>query len=388
MFDTQLFSYATPRQIEYMQAMEQHGSFRKAAKALGIHSRAIERGIAAVKHKAALQGYSPEHHMTKTAPDGFITRGVSSYFDADGNLKGQWVKTSVDRQKQEELMRAAYEGMSADLKRVAPIAKPQHCDAQLATQYTFTDSHVGMLAWGQETGADWDLEIAERTLVGCFEQMMKGSPEAKVGVICQLGDFLHQDSIEALTPTSGHLLDSDGRFPKVVTTAIRILRRIVDMALHKHEKVVVIMAEGNHDISSSIWLRVMFKALYENEPRVEVIDSPLPYYVYQHGKTMLAFHHGHLRKNDQLPLLFASQFPMVWGTTTKRYAHTGHRHHIEEKEHSGMLVVQHPTLASRDAYAARGGWISERQVRAISYHTEHGEVARTTIVPEMLAGVP
>jgi hypothetical protein len=48
-------------------------------------------------------------------------------------------------------------------------------------------------------------------------------------------------------------------------------------------------------------------------------------------------------------------------------------------------VVQHPTLAARDAYAARGGWIAERQVRAISYHVDHGEVARNTIVPEMLS---
>ena len=145
------------------------------------------------------------------------------------------------------------------------------------------------------------------------------------------------------------------------------------------------MAEGNHDITSSIWLRLMFKALYEREPRVLVLDSPLPYYAYQHGKTMLAFHHGHLKKNDQLPLLFAAQFPVLWGATTKRYAHTGHRHHVEEKEHSGMLVVQHPTLAARDAYAARGGWIAERQVRAITYHAEFGEVARNTVLPEMLS---
>lgn len=128
----------------------------------------------------------------------------------------------------------------------------------------------------------------------------------------------------------------------------------------------------------------MFKALYEDEPRIQVIDSELPYYTYQHGETMLAFHHGHLRKNDQLPLLFAAQFPKVWGNTTYRYCHTGHRHHVEEKEHSGMYVVQHATLAARDAYAARGGWQANRLVHAITYHAEYGQVARNTIVPEML----
>lgn len=203
--------------------------------------------------------------------------------------------------------------------------------------------------------------------------------------MAQLGDFLHSDGISPVTPTSGHVLDADGRFSKVVQVAVRILRRMVDLALMRHEKVLVLMAEGNHDISSSIWLRAMFAALYEREPRVEVIDSPLPYYAYQHGKTMLAWHHGHLRKNDQLPLLFAAQFPKLWGATTKRYVHTGHRHHVEEREHSGMTVIQHPTLTARDAYAARGGWIAERQATAITYHAEYGQVARNTVVPEMLA---
>ena len=42
------------------------------------------------------------------------------------------------------------------------------------------------------------------------------------------------------------------------------------------------------------------------------------------------------------------------------------------------------TIAARDAYAARGGWLSERQAAAITYHDEFGEVARTIITPEML----
>jgi hypothetical protein len=129
----------------------------------------------------------------------------------------------------------------------------------------------------------------------------------------------------------------------------------------------------------------MFQALYENEPRIKVIDSELPYYVYQHGQTMLAWHHGHLSKNNALPILFASQFPKMWGETKKRYAHCGHRHHVEEKEHSGMTVIQHSTLAARDAYASRGGWMSERHVTSITYSDKYGQVARNTVTPEMIA---
>ena len=37
-----------------------------------------------------------------------------------------------------------------------------------------------------------------------------------------------------------------------------------------------------------------------------------------------------------------------------------------------------------DAYAARGGWVAERQVTSITYHKRFGQVARHTVTPEML----
>ena len=142
---------------------------------------------------------------------------------------------------------------------------------------------------------------------------------------------------------------------------------------------MLLIAEGNHDTAGAVWLRQMFVLLYEREPRVSVIDSEVPYYLHRHGDTMIGWHHGHLKKPEQLPGLFAAMFPRDWGNTTKRYIHVGHLHHVHEKEHSGVTVIQHPTLA------ARGGWISERQVTAITYSARFGEVARNTVTPEMLA---
>jgi hypothetical protein len=384
--DTQTRSYATVREQEFIEAMDEHGTMERAAAALGVGKSAISNAYKRLRARAALQGHSPPHDMRHTVPDGFKVKGVSSLY-VDGKLSSQWVKSSADDARRERAIREAFEAMAEDIPRLGPIVpNTGSFEASLATLYTLTDSHVGMLAWAKEGGDDWDLTIAEKTLVGCFAQMVQASPPARIGFVNQLGDFLHYDSAVApVTPLHGHVLDSDGRFSKMVSTAVRVLRRVIDLALAKHEKVVVLMAEGNHDMASSVWLRVMFRALYENEPRVEVIDSELPYYCYQHGKTMLAFHHGHLSKNAQLPILFAAQFPAMWGATTKRYCHTGHRHHTEEREHSGITVIQHPTLAARDAYAARGGWIADRQVTSMTYHSEYGQVARNTVCPEMIA---
>lgn len=382
--DLKLKEWATPVQAGYIDAVNEHGSGGKAAKALGVHKSLLNRGIVAVKVKAALQGYAPDCDMTKVVPEPFIVRGVSTHYDKEGAISSQWVKTTLDDEKVAVAMRAAVEALAEGVTRAKPAKAPKITSDDLLTLYTLTDCHVGARAWAQETGADWDLVIAEDLLTRSFQHLVDTSPPASTAFVSQLGDFLHYDSLSAVTPLHGHLLDADGRYEKVVRVAVRILRVIIDAALRRHDKVIVLMAEGNHDMASSVWLRHLFSLLYENEPRVDVIDSPLPYYAYQHGESMLAFHHGHLSKNPQLPLLFAAQFPKLWGNTTRRYCHTGHRHHVEEKEHSGMIVIQHPTMAARDSYAARGGWIADRTMTSITYHKKGGQVARTTICPEML----
>lgn len=383
--DERLKEFASPIEAEYLDLINEMGGVKAAAKSLNKHPSTLYYAMERLQRKAAARGYSPANDMDKPVPDGFLVKGVSTYYDRDGVKAGQWVKSSVDAERQRELLKAAAEAMAAELPRLTPLQRPLITKPELCNLYTITDFHVGMLSWSKETGADWDLSIAEQTLAGCFEQMILASPKASVGIINQLGDFLHYDGLTAVTPLHGHILDADGRFSKMVAAAIRILRRVVDLALMHHDRVHVVIAEGNHDMASSVWLRHMFKALYENEPRITVNDNELPYYVYEFGSVMLGFHHGHLAKNGSLPLLFAARYPEIWGRTTKRYCHTGHRHHKDEKEHPGITIVQHSTLAAPDAYAARGGWISEREATAMTYHKEFGLVARNTVTPEMIA---
>lgn len=382
-----LREYATDTQLKYLDILasipDDHGKWAAVARETGRDPRGIRRSMKRLAAQAARQGHSPGHDMNHTVPDGFHVKGTSTLYK-DGEPALQWVKTNIDHDRQKELFIEGLEAAAADLPRLLPVDGPGHTIDALHNVYTLTDSHVGMLSWGRETGEDWDLYIAEDVLVGCFEQMVSHSPDATSCTVNQLGDFVHFDGLDAVTPTSGHQLDADGRFQKVAEVVVTILRRVIDIALAKHDKVHVVMAEGNHDMASSVWLRVIFDALYENEPRVTVDKSPLPYYVYQHGKTMLAFHHGHLKKMAGLPLLFAARYPEMWGNTKHRVCHVGHLHHKDIKESPGMTVMQHRTLATADAYSARNGFISERSVTTFTYHKEHGEVASNTITPEML----
>lgn len=285
-----LKEWATPGQARCIDAyIAAGGSVRAAAKHLRMHHSSVQSSIQRAVAKAAIAGHSPVHDMTKPAPIGFSVKGTSTLYDAEGNISQQWVKTRADDLERELIVREAFEAMASELPRLEPVPAPviTQRSSHLLNLFTITDFHMGMLAWHKEGGDDWDLTIAEQTLYGFVDAMIAGAPLAKVAVINQLGDFLHQDGLKAETPTSGHALDADNRFGKIVQAAIRSLRRIVDRALETHEEVHVIMAEGNHDIVSSIWLRSLFAALYENEPRVTVNDSELPYYVYRWARLFL-----------------------------------------------------------------------------------------------------
>jgi hypothetical protein len=328
---------------------------------------------------------APALNQPDNLPEGVKLRGTSTLTDIrTGETVMQWVKTTADEAQREAAMRATIAALAESIKPVKAQRAPARTIDDLANLYVVTDYHMGMLAWPEETGDDWNLSIAENMLVDWFGAAIAQSPDAELGIFCQLGDFLHFDGLDAVTPASKHLLDADTRFQKIVRVAIRAIRRVIGMLLAKHARVIVIMAEGNHDTASSIWLRELLAALYADEPRITVDVNPDPYYCVEHGKTALFFHHGHKHRMAGIDAVFAAKFREVFGRTKFAFAHMGHLHHIDVKETSLMVVEQHRTLAAKDAYASRGGWMSDRDAQVITYSKEWGKVGSVVVSARML----
>lgn len=317
--------------------------------------------------------------------DGYLIRGKSTLYDSEGNVKLEWVKTSIDDDKRRELIQSIKDGLNSEIKKQEPI-KWQFSDLrkEIINQYTITDYHLGMMAWGKETGDDWSLDIAEKLIIDWFEYAISISPNSEKCIFAQLGDFLHWDGLEAVTPSSKHILDADTRFTKLVRSSIRVLRKITLMLLSKHKEVHIILAEGNHDMASSVWLKESFNFFYEDEPRVTIDTSPDPYYAYSFGDVLLFYNHGHLKKFGSLDSVFASKFKQLFGKSNHVYAHTGHLHNDHIIETNLMKLEQHRTLTAKDSYASRHGFMSGRDAKVITYHVKHGETARLTINPDII----
>lgn len=374
----------TERETHIIASYSQTQSQRATAKDLSIGKGTVQRALKAVIDRASLQGFAPDHDMTHTAPDTHFVKGTSTLYK-DGKPSIQWVKTDKKISDQYDALNAAALALKEDIKPRKPNKKVTSIlNSDLINCYTITDYHFGMLAWGEETGADWDLDTAENTLVDWFSAAIKQSPESETAIFANIGDFLHWDGMEAKTPAHGHILDADTRFQKLVRTAIRTMVRVIDMLLEKHENVHFLNATGNHDLASSVWLRELFSMYYAKEPRVTVDDSADVYYCYEFGDTSLFWHHGHKRGVGNVSVVFAAKFREVFGRTKFSYGHLGHRHSVDVKENNLMIIEQHQTLAAPDAYSSGGGWMSSRSAQVITYHKKYGEVGRVRITPEML----
>ncbi len=389
-------------------AYREHGTLVKAAAALGIKKSAFHESIKRAAEigllgpSPTLPGYAIKSltetpngtymRQTKEAGPayeptaGLAVKGKTTLINAEGRVIIQHIMERADDKARAEALSAMIEALRHDLPRVNIMPAPKGCREDLLNQFTITDNHFGMMSWREETGSDYDLRIAEQLLLDWFSAAVAQAPDAHTAILAQLGDLMHHDALESVTPAHKHVLDADSRLQKVIRVVIRTIRRIIDMLLQKHERVHVVMASGNHDPASSAWLREMLAVMYENEPRITVDNSPSLYYAFEWGRTMLAYHHGHKRGVANIEATIAGMFREMFGRSLQAYVHIGHRHSDDARKGTLMYVEQHETLAAPDAYAAGGGWLSGRSAKRITYSKEFGEVGRDILRPEMVQG--
>src|SRR5690242_3559851 len=222
-----LLPYAAPGQSRYIRGVIEHGSIHAAEKAGIANRRSIQRAIQAVRIRAAKQGWSPQHDMTHTVPDGFNVQGVSTLYNGEGQIAAQWVKSRADDERRIEIAREFIAGLADGLKG---IAKPVKLDRKkferdILCAYGAGDPHFGMRAWADETGgANFDLNIAADEFRTAVSHLIDLAPAAEHGMFIDVGDTTHADSRKNVTPQSGHLLDTDSRYQKVVRTTAGIYR--------------------------------------------------------------------------------------------------------------------------------------------------------------------
>lgn len=312
-------------------------------------------------------------------PDFTVVRQATQ-LDGQGKVRSQWLSSNKDQATRWDQFWASCGRATAQYRGIATAgAAPKVTESRLLTLYPLGDPHIGMLAWGREVGDDFDVKIAERDLFRCVDMLVDRAPASKVGVLANVGDFFHAENDAQLTPTGKNKLDCDTRWAKVTDVGFTLMRRLVDRLRGKHERVRVVNVPGNHDPYMARMLAIYLKAVYESEPRVEIVDNSNPYMYMRHGKNLLGFAHGDGARSEQLPAIMASDRPEDWGATQFRMWVTGHIHHITRKETPGCVVESFRTLATRDFWHHHKGYRSGQSLSAITFDREFGEITRSTV---------
>ncbi len=397
---SELRPYATERELAAIDALEKsdmHGP--TAAALMGVSLKAMHERLTTLRKRAAkaagapsIAGFyqkqittdgeggvtsvqhRPEASPQADLPPAHVNKGISQLVDGEGREVLRWTKTSQAERDRWDAFRSACAGLAADAPRFRPVKPPASVGDDLITVLPWGDPHIGMLAWATETGADWDLSIADEVTAQVMGDLVTRTPRSAEFWLCDLGDLFHAENDDNLTPHAKHKLDADGRAGKVVRVAVRIFQAAIDIGLARHGVVRVRLLRGNHDPYKSIALGMLLEAMYANEPRVTIEPYDNPYQSARWGDCAFMWHHGDGSKPQQMPGVFSCM--PEWQGAAHRYVHTGHIHSQNHWDFPGCTVESFRTLAPADYWAHWKGYRSQRTLDAITYDRALGEVSR------------
>jgi len=362
-------------QKEALDAVEQHGTIRAAARALGKNYTSVHSSYNKAKQKLDLDPAIAES-MAAVGTGLIPSIAWAKTKNPDGTSYSVLLRPPpIEQQDILEKIKATLEGMTPAL----PIPAPAHYDSDLLTLYPIADAHVGMMAWGKETGEDYDTQIAHDRIVNWMGRAVAAAPASKTAIVLDVGDLNHSDDQKNMTPGSGHILDADTRHFKTMDMTIAALATAVELAATKHERVIVRVLPGNHNPTSYMTVLFALAERYRDNPRIEVQKVPGEFFVHQFGKCLLAAHHGDKANAQRLVMFVADTYAETWGKTVYRYLFTGHRHHSKIEDIGGVLVEQLRAMTAKDAYAASHAYSARAQLQAITFHRNMGEVERAKI---------
>ena len=368
--------------------LELHGNVTEAAMALGIPRNTFDsrlksaklRGFGTVTQKQqVMQGWSPAHDLTVAIPQPLVIRGTSSLYK-DGELKLQWVKTKLSDQLAEAAMKAAISAFMDEIPPVKVSLAPLDYQNDIIPWIQIGDAHLGMLAYSAEIGENYDLKIAETEICAAISILIDELPMCERIVVNDLGDFTHYENFTGTTEASGHALDYDSRFPKMIKVYSRVMRFVIEKALSKAHHVDVIINQGNHSRTNDIWMAELLRVAYGHTERVHVLNNDSVFIAYRMGKTLVMTHHSDKCKPARLVNVMTSDYRKDYGETEFHYIDVGHVHHgMVMKEHPDIFVESFNHLASLDRWAHDSGYRNRKSITTILRSKTYGEVGRRVL---------
>ena len=294
-------------------------------------------------------------------PDGKIT--TTPLFQVKLWLKKKQVLFELHNVRQEFL---------EDLKKLSPQVpsnfRKQPQEGKLL-EITVFDLHFGKVAWHEEVGENYNIEIATQRFNDCIDYFMdlyKGTSLDRI-LLPISNDFFNSDRSHPFnSTTSGTPQEEDTRWQNTFRKGRELLITNIQK-LSKIAPVEVKVVPGNHDYERSFYLGDSLEGWFHNDQNVNIDNSPNPRKYFSYGKNLIGFTHGNNEKLADLPMIMAQENPTAWAMSYYREFHLGHLHHKKEgrfnatNELQGVMVRHMSSLSGTDSWHHKKGYIGARK---------------------------
>ena len=153
---------------------------------------------------------------------------------------------------------------------------------------------------------------------------------------------------------------------------ISVLERLMSIA-----DVKFLFCPSNHDFMSGFFLSDVIATWFRSCENISFDVDMRHRKYYKYHENLIGATHGDGAKNQDLPLLMATESDQ-WTKCNRRYIYTHHVHHKQSKDIQGVTVESLRSPSGTDGWHDRNGYKSKKAIEGFIHHPTDGQIARLT----------
>lgn len=335
----------------------------------------------------ALHGFDPPEMWQVIECKSNVWNGMTGKA-RNNELVELWQSTIRVKPKGAELTFADIDNYieSKRFPNIVPLPRPTQYDPNGETlEIDLPDFHGGLLAWVQETGADYDIHIAKELFFRCLSDIIERCKNRtfKRILFVTLGDLIHIDN-DLQTTTKGTFQQADGRVSKISDAVMDMLIDGIEL-LSAIAPVHVIYLKGNHDsVTGRLVMQTVHQAFkYRPDNTVTFDMSPNPQKYIEVGCNLIGFTHGCMagKNMDKWLQIDARE---AWGRCKHAEVHQGHMHtqkviegkyvtSTQTEDVGGVVVRTMPVICNASYWEHGQGYAgATKAMMCFVWHDIHG----------------
>jgi hypothetical protein len=319
---------------------------RETAERFGIGTATVGRYVREVKEKGL--------HLSPGIQEAMSEMGLGA-----NELQGGWLKAKgaslrfkvpeVSPEDHAERIAEIFAGITP----AKPVRPPETVMEDSLALLPDADVHLGMKVSKQQNNLyDYDNATAVERFKQWSTHTVMSIPPCHTALIVNAGDRNHANDDTDETFKSRHKLKVEGTHYSNTQLSVELSVFKIDLALTRHQNVIVENIGGNHDPNHPVSLSCALEQRYINEPRVTVIHSEADFRLHEWGDSFLAFQHGHTAKPKEAAGRLPALFPEAWGRCKYWHLFSAHCHDYMEETINSVRHHRLPSVCGIDRHAA------------------------------------